>query len=226
MNFKENGYKIAGVVLVFHAIISGMLLEVPRMPILNETIRNLYYHVTMWFSMMILLTIGLYHSIRVLRNSDFVSDVKAVESVNVAFLFGLIGIFTGMIWAKFTWGAYWISDAKLNGAAATLLVYAAYFILRNSIVDEQKKARISAVYSIFAYVMMLVFIMILPRMTDSLHPGNGGNPGFSTYDLDQRMRSIFYPAILGWFLISYWIFNLRIRLRILQKNIAENNLKR
>ncbi|HNQ13140.1 MAG TPA: cytochrome c biogenesis protein [Bacteroidia bacterium] len=224
MNFKQNWYKVVAVLLVFHAIISGMLMEVPRMPILNETIRNLYYHVTIWFSMMLLLSMGLYHSIKVLRSGNPIADIKAVSAIHVAYAFGLIGIFTGMIWAKFTWGAYWISDAKLNGAAATLLVYAAYFILRNSIDDEQKKARISAIYSIFAYVMMLVFIMILPRMTDSLHPGNGGNPGFSTYDLDHRMRGIFYPAIIGWFMLSLWIFELRSRYQILNKHLEEDNL--
>lgn len=106
-------------------------------------------------------------------------------------VFGILGLLTGMVWAKYTWGAWWVNDVQLNGVAGTMLVYAAYFLLRGSMDDEQKRARISAVYNIFAFAMMVVFIIILPRMTDSLHPGKGGNPGFSSYDLDHRLRSKF-----------------------------------
>ncbi len=76
-----------------------------------------------------------------------------------------------------------------------MLIYLAYFVLRNSIDDREKRARIAAVYNIFAFIMLIVFLMIYPRMNqvDSLHPGNGGNPGFSVYEseLDNRMRRIF-----------------------------------
>jgi heme exporter protein C len=64
--------------------------------------------------------------------------------------------------------------------------------------------------------MMLTFIMVLPRLTDSLHPGNGGNPGFSSYDLDSKMRTVFYPAIIGWSLLGAWIAEVESRIRILQ----------
>ena len=125
-------------------------------------------------------------------------------------------LLTGSLWAKNTWGAWWTNDAKLNGAAAAMLVYFAYLVLRGSIDDRQKRARITAVYSIFAFTMMLTFIMVLPRLTDSLHPGNGGNPGFSSYDLDSNMRTVFYPAIIGWSLLGAWIAEVESRIRILQ----------
>ena len=123
-----------------------------------------------------------------------------------------------MMWAKFTWGAWWTNDPKLNGSAITILIYLAYFVLRNGIEEPRKKARISAVYNIFAFVMMIVFIGILPRMTDSLHPGNGGNPGFNSYDLDNRLRMIFYPAVIGWILVGTWIASLRYRIKNLSQS--------
>jgi heme exporter protein C len=82
--------------------------------------------------------------------------------------------------------------------------------------DEHKRARIAAVYSIFAFALMAVFIFILPRLTDSLHPGNGGNPAFAKYDLDSTMRIVFYPAVIGWILLAGWIVNVRLRLRKIQ----------
>ena len=64
--------------------------------------------------------------------------------------------------------------------------------------------------------MMIVFIGILPRMTDSLHPGNGGNPAFGNYDLNNNMRLVFYPAVIGWILIGVWISQLQLRIKILE----------
>jgi heme exporter protein C len=88
--------------------------------------------------------------------------------------------------------------------------------------EEQKRGRVSAVYNIFAFVMFMVFVMVLPRMTDSLHPGNGGNPGFGGYDLNSNMRMIFYPAIIGWTLLGVWFINIRVRM----KSIEENRLSK
>ena len=79
-------------------------------------------------------------------------------------------------------------------------------------------------YNIFAFVLMIVFIWVLPRMVDSVHPGNGGNNTFITYDLDSQMRMVFYPAIIGWTLLGVWIASLRLRLRLLERKrlYAEN----
>ena len=215
---KRHWWKALSAIILIHTIIVGFLGEVPALAILNETIRNMYFHVTMWFAMMILLIVSLVNSIRFLGDFNLKSDMLAEESARVAIVFGILGLLTGMVWAKYTWGAWWVNDVQLNGAAGTMLVYAAYFMLRGSMDDEQKRARVSAVYSIFAFAMMVVFIIILPRMTDSLHPGKGGNPGFSSYDLDHRLRLVFYPAIIGWTLLGVWMINLRLRIkRIAQK---------
>ncbi|MGB0178184.1 MAG: cytochrome c biogenesis protein CcsA [Owenweeksia sp.] len=208
---KAYWWKALGVVLVLYAIIFGFLGAVPRLPILNETIRVLYFHVTMWFAMIILMTASLSYSIGYLRNNSPFRDLKAKEAALTGMFLAVLGLVTGSIWARFTWGAFWVNDPKLNGTAVTMLIYLAYFVLRASVEDPQKKARLSAVYNIFAFVMMIVFIGILPRMTDSLHPGNGGNPGFSGYDLNSDMRKIFYPAVIGWTLIGVWIMNLKVR---------------
>ena len=143
------------------------------------------------------------------------------QMVNTGIVFGLLGLLTGSIWAKFTWGAYWTNDIKLNGSAITMLVYFAYLILRSSMDEEQKRGRIAAVYNIFAFVMLIVFIGVLPRMYDSLHPGNGGNPAFDSYDLDSNMRLVFYPAVAGWILLSLWIANLNIRINKFKDKIEE-----
>ena len=104
------------------------------------------------------------------------------------------------------------------------MVYLAYFVLRGSVKNDEQKARLSAVYNIFAFTAMIPLIFIIPRMTSSMHPGSGGNPGFNMYDLDSKMRMVFYPAIIGWNLLSVWIATLRIRVRIISEKLAEQNL--
>ncbi len=201
------------VLLLTYTVWQGFMVEVPRMAILHETIRNLFFHVTMWFSMIILMIASIVYGIRYLRSGNLEYDIKASACIHSGIFLGVLGLLTGSLWAKYTWGAWWVNDAKLNGAAAAMLVYAAYLILRSSLEDEHKRARIAAVYSIFAFTLMLAFIIILPRMTDSLHPGNGGNPGFSNYDLDSKMRTVFYPAVIGWTLLGAWISELEFRIR-------------
>jgi heme exporter protein C len=219
---KKNWWKILSVGLLCYVIIAGFLIDVPALPILHETIRNLFFHVTMWFAMMIIMLSSMISSIRFLSKFRMSADVWAVESANTGMFFGTMGLLTGMLWANYTWGDWWVNDPKLNGAAATMLIYLAYFVLRGSLDDDEKRAKISAIYNIFAFTMLVVFLVILPRMTDSLHPGSGGNPGFSTYDIDDTMRLVFYPAIIGWTLMGVWILQIRVRTRFLQMKIRNN----
>lgn len=206
-------WKILATVLVLFSIIGGLLFQVPAKPILNESIRNIHFHVPMWFAMIMMLLGSFIYSIRYLNSGNENDDLLAVESANVGIVFGILGLLTGAVWAKYTWGEAWSNDPKQNSAAIALLVYLAYLVLRNSIDEEQKRGKISAVYNVFAFPIMVVLLFILPRMTDSLHPGNGGNPGFNTKDMASELRPVFYPACLGWILISAWITTIRYRIR-------------
>jgi len=218
---KKSWWKILTIVLLAYTITAGLLLDVPRLPILNETIRALHFHVTMWFGMILMLVVSVVYSIKFLRTNDLKNDDVAIEFTNVAILFGVLGIVTGMLWAKFTWGDYWSGDPKQNASAIGLLMYFAYLILRNSLTDVHQRARIGAVYNIFAFAAFIPLIFVLPRLTDSLHPGNGGNPGFNAYDLDSKLRMVFYPAIIAWTLMGTWMATVRVRLRRIERKIED-----
>ena len=217
----KNWLKILAVALLFYVHIGGLLMDVPRLNILNETIRALYFHVPMWFGMVTLFLISVVYSVRYLLNPSVGFDRKAVEFANVGLVFGILGMLTGMLWANYAWGSFWHGDPKQNGAAVALLVYLAYFILRGSVENEEQRARLSAVYNIFAFAAMIPLIFIIPRLTSSLHPGSGGNPGFNMYDLDNRMRLVFYPAVIGWILVGIWVTTLRVRMRAIEDKIHD-----
>lgn len=215
------GWKLTGVLLLIYSFYQGFMGKVPTLDILNESIRNLYFHVPMWFGMTALLAVSMFFAIRYLGTNNAAFDNKSNAFASVGMLMGILGILTGSVWAKNTWGTFWTNDAKLNGAAISLLIYSAYFILRSSFEDEQNRARISAVYNIFAFAILIPLLFILPRLVSSLHPGNGGNAGFNAYDLDNNMRMVFYPAVIAWIIIGTWVSTLVYRTKTVEKFLNE-----
>ena len=207
-------WKLLAFVLLIYAATMGFLGNVPRLAILNETIRNLYFHVPMWFAMTLFLLVAAVYSVIFLNKGNLKDDRISIAFIHTGMLFGVLGLLTGMMWAKFTWGTFWTKDPKLNAAAIAMLLYSAQMVLRGAIEDEDKKARITAIYNIFAFPTFMALIYIMPRLTDSLHPGNGGNPGFNAYDRNREMNMIFYSSIIGFMLLGTWISTLHIRLRL------------
>lgn len=225
---RTSWWKILCVALLLYTFIAGFLVPLPQKVAyeesnMYESMRNFFFHVPMWFSQMAVITISLVFSIRFLRNPSSLNDWYAVEFARTGTVLGALGLLTGAIWANYTWGSPWNNDPKQIGAAIALLTYLAYFVLRNSITDLDKRGRIAAVYNIFAYFVYIPMVMILPRMVESLHPGGkeggnmGGNPGLSGNSLDPAMRSIFWAGVLGWILMGVWISTLLVRTRALQE---------
>ena len=99
-------WKILGIILVIYSIIAGLLMPVPKLNILNETIRNLYFHVTMWFSMIVLMFLSMKQSLQFLNGFDKIRDLKAETYASTGIFMGLLGLTTGMIWAQYTWGPF------------------------------------------------------------------------------------------------------------------------
>jgi heme exporter protein C len=216
-------WKILAIILLYYTVIGGFLIPVPRLHIMNETIRMNYFHVPMWFTMMLLFSYSVWSSIQYLRTGNIDFDDKAIESVKVAFFFGALGLLTGMFWANATWGTFWTSDPKLNNTAIGLLIYSAYFVLRGALADEIQRGRLSAVYNIFAYAVFIPLIFILPRMTDSLHPGSGNNPTFRLFDTAHNMKLVVYTAIISFMMLGWWLYTLFLRIRLLRKSQNEIN---
>lgn len=216
----KSWWKILTVIFLLYTFTAGFLIKVPYIGNLYGTIRNLFFHVPMWFGMMVMLITSVIYSIKFLHKPSIANDIYSAAFAKTGILFGILGMITGAIWANYTWGEPWSNDPKQIGAAIALLIYAAYFVLRNSIPDIDKRARIASVYNIFAFALLFPTIWIIPRMVESLHPGGQGaegNPGMNGKDLDATMRLVFWPAVIGWTMLGVWITTLRIRFEIFKE---------
>jgi heme exporter protein C len=189
-------------------------LTFPYRSILEETVRNLLFHVPQWFSMIILLLVSAIYSGMYLRSGKLEHDSIASGFTSIAVLAGILGTLTGSAWARATWDAWWTSDPKLNGVAVGLAMYLAYLILRASLDDRHQRARLAAVYNLFVFPVFIALIVVMPRLSAvSLHPGSGDSVNFSQYDMDNTLRMFFYPAVVGWTLLYVWMATLGIRLQ-------------
>jgi heme exporter protein C len=224
---KKNWWKILAVVLLLYTFTAGLLIKVPNLPALGQTSRNLFFHVSMWMAMMTLFTVSVVNAIRYLRTFDLKYDIYARQYATSGIWFGILGYSTGAIWMSYTWAdpnnplfdsfSAVAREPKLIGAGVALLIYFAYMVLRDSITDMDKRARISAVYNIFAYAMLFPAIWIIPRLLPSLHPGREGNPALNFKDVSSEMRMVELPAFIGWTLLGVWITTLKIRMGILKE---------
>ncbi|MDX1637865.1 MAG: cytochrome c biogenesis protein CcsA [Balneolaceae bacterium] len=205
-------------------LVAGFLIPIPEIPILQESARNLFLHVPMWFTMAVCFGAGLVYSVRYLNNPRLEIDRKAESATQVGLLFGLCGLFTGSLWARFTWGTWWtFAEPRMNLSALAMMIYVAYFVLRTAFDNPEKRAKLSAVYNVFAATTIPFLLYIVPRQLPSLHPGAEGNPAFSEITAPE-LRYIFYPAVVGFIGLSIWLIDILNRYKNVKHLLEETHV--
>ncbi len=128
-----------------------------------------YFHVASnWVGMLGFLVAAVAGAVYLVKGTRF-WDVLEVAAVEIGLVFSLIGIVTGSIWARPIWNTWWTWDARLVTVTIMVLIYIAYFLLRQGIDDPGRRARYAAVYAIVGFLSVpLTFFSI--RLFQSIHP--------------------------------------------------------
>ena len=217
-------FGVAAAVWVTVVLVLGVLAPVTNLPILEQTARNLYFHVPMWFVLYAGAVAGAWHAGRYLATGRTVHDVRSEAAWRVSTAAGVVALLTGIVWARFTWyvgtDIWWNGDPRQTMVAVQLLISGAYFVLRGQIDRARTRARLSAVYALFATATMPFLTYVLPRRFASLHPGAEGNPAFSQMDIAPQMRWVFYAAAVGFLMLAWWVYTQRVRTRVAEIRVG------
>lgn len=161
----------------------------PFIPGLEGFIRVFPMHVSFaWVSVLGFL-MSLFYSVKYLKQKELNYDKQAFLSAKYGLIFCILATLSGMIWAKHSWGAYWNWDPRELSIFILLSIYLAYFVLRQSITNEAQKAKLSAVYSVFAGSTVPFLIFIVPRITGGLHPGSATDPNSPLLTQNKSMMN-------------------------------------
>ena len=181
-----------------------------------------YLHVPLAIMALVGFMLAAIHAIRHLRTNDLVHDARSYVSIHISVIFGVAVLATGSIWARASWGKWWVWDEPtLVSFLIVFLLYATYYPLRFAIEDRDRQARYASVFAITAGAFVpLNFIAV--RLAESLlHPrvfatAEGGMPG--------SMWLAFGVSLLGMALL--WVTLVRFELAAKNASAQLSRLRR
>ncbi len=195
-------------------------LWAPLVPGLGATTRVLYFHIPAAWITVVALAWSMVHSILYLRRKRMEHDDHAAAAAELGLLFCIVATVSGSMWAKAVWHSYWNWDPRETSIFFLLLIYGAYLALRGSIENDERRARLSAVYSVIAFVTVPFLLFVVPRLYFSLHPDTIINTR-GKVDMDPRIRTAFYAMVIGFTGLFFWMLNLKVRLLRIERRRAE-----
>ncbi|GAB6282425.1 MAG: hypothetical protein STSR0008_11710 [Ignavibacterium sp.] len=196
--------------------------EFPFIPGLEENAKIIFFHVpTAWVTVIAFL-MGTIYSIQYLRKKNLDDDAKAYTAAQLGMVFCILATITGSVWAKFAWGSFWSWDPRQTSIFALLLIYGALFALRSAVEQEEKRASLSAVYSIIAFVTVPFFIFIMPRIMTGLHPGSADDTNAGPivdFKMNSNMLLIFLLSLIGFTILYFWMWRLGYKSLLLKEKL-------
>jgi len=201
-------------------VIIGAFLYAPLAEGLGEYTRVLYFHVPTAWVTVIAFFMGALFSVLYLKKKELKWDYYSEAASQLGIVFALLATVTGLIWAKASWGSFWHWDPRETSIFILLLIYAAYFALRSAIEQEDRRAALSAVYSLLAFVTVPFFIFIVPRIYASLHP----DPIINTegkINMDGKMLTVFLSSLAGFTVLFFWMLRIKMELVTLKLRIKK-----
>lgn len=189
--------------------VAGLVL-VPADAAQGEAQRIMYVHVPSAWLAYVAFLVTLCGSVLYLVNRDLRFDQFAIASAEVGLVFTGLTILTGAIWGKATWGKWWDWDPRLTTTAILFVVYAGYVLLRQSIADRERRARLAAVFGIvgFLNVPIVHFSVLWWR---GLHqPPTVIRAGDPT--IDHLLLAELLASVASFTLVYVWLLRRRLTL--------------
>jgi heme exporter protein C len=178
--------------------------------------RIVFFHVPMaWGSFLGFIAAAVWSVMYLVRRNPR-HDRAAAAAIQLGLLFGTLATVTGALWARIEWGAWWNWDPRQTSILATLIFYAAYLALRQSVEDPRLRGVLAAAYALLGLVITPYLFWVVPRITFSLHPDPVVNSA-GKVAMDTPNQQVLYASGLGFAALFFWIHNLQCRLTALRE---------
>jgi len=145
-------------------VIIAAFIYAPAAAGLGDLSRIIYFHVPLAWVGVLAYLVAMIDSWKYLKTENLEFDNKAVVSAEIGLVFTILATITGAIFARYSWGVYWNWDPRQTSIFFLLMIYGAYFVLRSSIEEEEKRARLASVYCIIAFISVPLLVFIIPRL--------------------------------------------------------------
>jgi heme exporter protein C len=154
-----------------------------------------YIHVPLAIVSLCGFVLGAVFAVAHLRTADRKWDMRSYVAIHMALIFGIGGLITGSIWAKASWGHWWVwNEPTLVSFFIVLLMFATYQPLRFSIEDPERQARYASVFAVIAGAFVPLNFLAVRLAQQYVHPRvltlTGGN-------LPGAMRLTFLVSIVA-----------------------------
>lgn len=172
----------------------------------------------------VLLFLGAYFSFRALKGPDEERwDVRALAANELAMVFILLTLATGVLFSKLQWGAYWQRDPRQTSFLLVSLVYVSYFVLRGALSDPVRRIRQSAAYALAALGPAMFLTFVFPRLPQiaqmSFHP--------STSIMSGQIKGAYAQVLLAVMIlvaiVAAWCYRLRVMAGLLELELETRN---
>lgn len=137
---------------------------------LGDTFRIFYFHVPLAWVAYLAFFIVFVSSILYLKTRALKWDAFASSSAEIGVIFCGLVLITGMIWAKYVWGVWWVWVPQLTTALILWLSYAAYLMVRSAVPESERKARLAAVFGIVAFIGVPLSHFSVKIWAHPIHP--------------------------------------------------------
>ena len=174
-----------------------------------------YFHVPVAISSFLIFFFTAYYGVRFLMTKKKEYDTRAKIATEVTLLFVILTLITGDLWTRFEWGKWWVWEPRLTTYFIMTLLVIAYFVLRNSIEDEERRATYAAVFGIIAFIDAPISFAITRIVPSSVHPvvlRSGG--GLTGIQLASFLLGMFGMLMLAWV-----VYQVRLREEFLKDRL-------
>jgi heme exporter protein C len=167
-------------------LIIGVVLAFWYSPIDASTMgfsqKILYYHAPIAMAALVSFGVSFVAAVLYLRSQDMKWDRLGYVSVRIGLLFSILVMITGMIWGKAAWDTWWAWEPRLTTFLLVCFLYAAYWVLRSVVDEDQRRATYAAVFAIIAFIDVPITFFATRFLPEGLHPvvvgpGGGGMEG-------------------------------------------------